>query len=156
MGSITVKGLDKLNEYLNKMKTYMKTGIKSTFDKIGLMNTQETKHRFETKTDPDGNKWLPLIAADYKAWKAKETGSDDDNVLVLTGNLRDSIQFYSTNKIVSVGTNVEYARIHEEGLSSYCEPIHRTLKVPKRQFLGFADVESERYIKLFIDDIEAL
>lgn len=64
-----------------------------------------TKRRFETGRDPSGAAWKPSA-------RAAKTGG---KTLVWRGHLRDSITAESDATAARVGTNVDYAAIHQFG-----------------------------------------
>lgn len=84
--------------------------------KIGRALKTNTQQNFRASRAPDGTPWLPLK---YRTGKP----------LLDTGRLRSSITFDATNDQVRIGTNVKYARAHNQGIPG---------KLPQRQFLGLA------------------
>lgn len=77
---------------------------------------------------------------DYNApaWPSRKSKKDNQGraLLVKTGNLRDSIEVIrQTSKEVEVGSNEEYASIHNYGLEGLAWGKHR-FTMPKRKFIG--------------------
>jgi phage virion morphogenesis protein len=73
-----------------------------------------TQRRFETETGPDGKKWPPLkprTAAARAGRKVRGT----DHILRDTTRLYQSLISASDATSAQVGTNVEYAAIHQFG-----------------------------------------
>ena len=114
---------------------------------IGEYETQVTKNRFITETDPDGVPWQDLNEL-YAATK-KGPGK-------LRGETRQlsAIIYQAANDNVEIGSDVIYARIHNEG--GVIRPKNasalvfsmggQTFKVksvtmPRRRFLGFSDAD---------------
>lgn len=82
---------------------------------------EETRHRFETGRDPVGAIWKPSRRAAEKGGKT----------LVERGRLRDSIVSRSDATSAEVGTNLEYAAIHQFGGKISREARVQTLYVNK-------------------------
>ncbi len=72
---------------------------------IGLEMVTSTGRRFETGTAPDGSRWPSSLAA---LQEGRQT-------LIKTGRLRDSSTYNVTSTDVEIGTNVEYAGVHQDG-----------------------------------------
>lgn len=82
-----------------------------------------TQRRFETETDPDGQKWQSLSKRTAAA-RVGRRRRGADNILRLTTRLYRSLTAVSDATSAQVGTNVEYAAIHQFG---------GVLPVPERQ-----------------------
>ncbi|MGI8395667.1 phage virion morphogenesis protein [Rhizobium sp. SA279] len=117
------------------------------FKNIGEYETQVTKNRFITETDPDGVPWQDLN--ELYATTKKGPGK-------LRGETRrlSQIIYQAANDNVEIGSDVIYARIHNEG--GVIRPKNasalvfsmggQTFKVksvtmPRRRFLGFSDAD---------------
>lgn len=74
-------------------------------ESIGDALVSGTLKRFDAEEDPQGRKWEPSGRA------AEEGGQTLTNI----GRLRDSIDRVATPDKVMVGSNLAYARIHQEG-----------------------------------------
>lgn len=115
------------------------------YKNIGAYETSATKSRFLEEKDPDGVAWQDLnpLYASTKKGPGKLRGE--------TRNL-SSIIYQASENGVEIGSNVVYARIHNEG--GVIRPKNasalvfsmggKTFKVksvtmPKRTFLGFSD-----------------
>lgn len=109
---------------------------------IAAYMLSETQQRFEDQKGPDGVAWPPSAAA-------KEEGRQ---TLVATGRLLDSITTANDATSATVGTNVVYAAIHNQGgkVTGRTRPDRTTaplrtpfgfrasVTMPRRQFVGFA------------------
>ncbi|AJY46489.1 phage virion morphogenesis protein [Martelella endophytica] len=112
---------------------------------IGVGLVASTVQRFITQTDPEGQAWTPVN---------KDYGADKRNTRILTesGRLRDSITHFAGNDYAQVGTNVIYARPHQEGAEIV--PVHADhlyfriggrlivadrVILPARPFLGISE-----------------
>lgn len=121
-------------------------------DALGLVLESNTIDRFDRETDPAGAKW-------EKSQRAIDEGG---KTLTDSARLKSSIAYEADGKSIRVGTNVIYARIHQEGFSGtqrvgthkrsmsmafglkLPSPIEvivpafeRSMKMPVRAFLGF-------------------
>ena len=74
-------------------------------ESIGEALVSGTLKRFDAEEYPQGNKWEP-------SGRASEEGGQ---TLTDTGRLRRSIDYAATAGKVMVGSNLAYARIHQEG-----------------------------------------
>lgn len=92
---------------------------------IGTALVANTKLRFRDSVDPEGKAWAKL-----KYRKGKP--------LLKTGRLRSSITFSATDSYLDVGTNVEYAAMHQYGKG----------KVPQRAFLGLSQKDEDSILKI--------
>ncbi len=78
---------------------------KELMESVGEALVSGTLKRFDAEKDPEGNRWTP-------SGRATEEGG---KTLNRTARLRDSIDYAATSDKVMVGSNVEYARIHQLG-----------------------------------------
>jgi len=94
-------------------------------DEAGAILESSTRGRFDTKTSPDGEAWVP--------WSEGYDDTRDHgahSLLVEGGWLRDSIQSYSTGAEAKVGSNMVYAAIHQFGGEEVDS------NIPARPYLG--------------------
>lgn len=74
-----------------------------------------TQRRFETETGPDGAKWQRLSPRTAKARIGRRRARGADHILRLSNRLYKSLTMQSDDNSAQVGTNVEYAAIHQFG-----------------------------------------
>ncbi len=87
------------------------TGKDSLAPRLGQYLQNSTRARFKTETKPDGTPWKELKQSTIRRKK-----SHADKILTLRGNLRDYIRWQPLDDNgVEVGTNTEYAAIHQFG-----------------------------------------
>lgn len=90
------------------------------------------RKRFLAETDPDDQPWVPSKAG------AARRAKGGTGTLFDTGTLFHSIQaFRASGGVAEIGTNVPYARKHQEGIG-----------VEKRVFLGISENDTERVLDL--------
>ncbi|WP_064616383.1 phage virion morphogenesis protein [Streptobacillus moniliformis] len=70
--------------------------------------------RFEKETDPNGKKWKPIKRV-HKSLKKGSSWWTKGKILRDSGNLIKSINSSIDKNTLTVGTNLKYARIHNEG-----------------------------------------
>jgi len=135
--------------------------LSSVYRNIGEYETNVTKRRFITETDPDGVAWKDLNPLYAKTKKGPGK---------LRGETRSlsQIVYQAADDNVEIGSNVEYARIHNEG--GIIRPknaaalvfsmggqtfVVKSVEMPRRQFLGFSEedlVEIEAIIQDHFED----
>jgi len=131
---------------------------------LGEANLIATRDRFRDEKGPDGARWAALNA-DYRRTKR---GRKILQGLGMRGGLLGSIawQLLTGGEFVAVGTNKEYARIHQEG--GTIVPKHakflrfalggrrvqaRKVTIPARPYLGVADGERAAQIEIINDHV---
>jgi phage virion morphogenesis protein len=132
--------------------------VRPLMERFGIVLETSTIERFDDETAPDGSKWLPSL-------RAQEEGG---KTLTDTARLKQSIRAIAGADTVQVGTNVVYARRHQEGFEgteqvashkrvirkifgrTLSEPIEvvipafaRTAHTPARPFLGLSTDDRE-------------
>lgn len=117
---------------------------------------KRVRNRFDTETDPDGNKWLPTkVLSNYLGYVGTAKGNtrkaaytkkggfraaysrylENKKTLVLTGALRDGIHPQHTATTAEWGTsgNEPYAGVHQFGGMA---GRNRKVRIPARPYLG--------------------
>jgi phage gpG-like protein len=161
--AIDQQGFDRVVSFFSELQD-----IEPILKNIGVKLTNDSKLNFRQQSDPQGKPWQPI----------KRQGQ----ILVDTGRLRSSI----ANKVnlalgeVEIGTNVQYAKAHNEGFSgqvnikSHVRKIDqafgrkiaprsvqvsshkRQMNIPKREFLGFYQRQESivnRVIEQWLNDL---
>lgn len=106
---------------LDKSMLKMADNIKEThalMESIGEHLVTNTKRRFDKEKGPKGEKWE----------KSRRAILQSGKTLNDSGQMKDSIAYEVSDKTVQVGTNKEYARIHQFG---------GTIKPKKGKYLKF-------------------
>lgn len=91
---IDLSGLSKLNRAFTRFKDKIKDRAKLNRGLAAEMLTR-TRHRFDTRTTPEGKKW--------------------SSSLVDTGRLRQTLDTAADERVAKVGSNLVYAAIHQFG-----------------------------------------
>lgn len=141
MANVTVKGLD---EVINLTDTTMERAKDMTpaLERAReLMLTSEffgVNKRFQTETDPKGKRWKPHKASTRAAY-ARERGSRPgvSRILTRSGTLRKSIIRGAVGDVdkdsFGIGTNTEYAAVHQFGFSGTVRVKSHTRKRSKKK-----------------------
>ncbi|MAI62413.1 MAG: phage virion morphogenesis protein [Micavibrio sp. TMED27] len=123
-------------------------------DDYGQYMLTEIDARFENETDPDGDAWA-------KSYRARTEGGQ---TLTDDGFLRQSMTQVNDSDRLEIGSNLVYARIHNDGgvikpksgnklkfkIGSHFVTVD-SVTIPQRQFLGF-NAENEAELFNIIND----
>lgn len=125
-----------LNEAASKLKD-MKPIMKIA--RVFLKNTVDDN--FETQGEATGEKWKPWS----DKWKKRriKMGRGDGKILNLDGHLRRDIRAKSGEDYAIVGTNKEYAAIHNFGGN---KNLKRNKTMPKREFMRLNEYKKEELL----------
>jgi phage virion morphogenesis protein len=135
------------------------------FKNIGEYEAEATKQRFRDERDPDGNVWQALNPL------YKETKKGPRILTGQTGDLSRIVWQLASQSEVEIGSNMIYARIHNEGGTIVPKSAAalvfsmggqtfkvKSVKIPKRQYLGINDEDRARIEEIiedhFLDAIE--
>ena len=171
---VRTAGLDKLKKVLDRKQEQLRD-MSPFWRTVGDTIVAWTiRRRFEKEQDPQGRSWKPWSRgyAEYK----RRRGRSGDNILTDTHELRASLN--RTNSVIAlrdrviVGTNKEYAAIHQFGgkITTKREGEYKrnygpdkqkgdhyayswTITIPARPFLGVNDMEIEeikRHMTLYL------
>ncbi|MCH4573103.1 phage virion morphogenesis protein [Achromobacter xylosoxidans] len=124
---------------------------------IGEYLASSSKDRFGSQTAPDGSAWAPL-----SEWYRESKRANKDKVLTLNGYLCNTIHWQVFPDQVLVGSNLEYAAIHQFG--GIIRPkrakalkvggrVVSQVKIPARPYLGISTddaTESEALVAEYL------
>lgn len=134
------RALQNLQDAAGDMSTALK--------EIGERLTESTKHRFETTTGPDGNRWPRNSPAtlQHKEGDRPLTGE--------TGELMDTIHWQlQGDDAVEIGSPMEYAAMQQFG-GAKAEFPHLWGDIPARPFLGISDDDRDTMLDIIQAHIE--
>lgn len=149
--SLNWGGLDRVVDRAGKRLAAQRRNL---LNAVGETLVDGTLERFEKEVDPEGKKWEPSGRAwerglarkarkatdKRKAVKGRRETGHFGKTLQDTGRLRSSIDYAVTQDGVLVGSNVEYARIHQEGGKA---GRGRKTTIPARPYLGISKEDRE-------------
>jgi len=126
---------DELSDMENRAKD-----TKAIMGTVGEMVLNKISESFEEEEDP----------ITHKAWKKPKklsskysSRSGDKRTLREEGDLFNSFSYKASKNSVRVGTNLEYAAIHNFGKKD---------KMPQRRFMPFDESESELKLEKELED----
>jgi phage gpG-like protein len=130
MGSAAVEiKLQEIDKLAQKLHSFVLSGGDKAglLKSLGLVIEEQTKERFDTKRDPDGNEWRKITDA-YRTYLERHFPGAQPP-LVREGYMRDSIenQLLGSDSVI-VGSPREYADYHQNAKS----------EKRRRKFLGFS------------------
>lgn len=155
--SLNWGGLDKaLGNAVDGVSSHHKATMKA----IGEALVSSTKRRFIDGHGPDETPWKPSARATAKGGKT----------LVDTAGLQKSINAKITTNTVYVGTNLEYARIHQLGgeikpknKKALKFPVGKDkwatvqkVTMPARPYLGISDEDREEVKAIIADHLKEM
>lgn len=119
------------------------TDTHNLLEGIGSMLVRNTEKRFQKEESPSGEKWK----------KSQRAIRQNGKTLTDSGELKNSISSQVQGKTVQVGTNKEYARIHQFGgeikpknkktlffeTADGKKIIAKKVTMPPRPFIGISD-----------------
>ena len=120
---------------------------------VGLLAEKQTRGRFDTRRDPDGNPWKALSQRTAEYYVSK--GMGHRSILIGTGMLQGSItrEVGGGGRSVLVGATMEYAATHQFGAT--VRP--RTAKAPAVPGFGMlrkATIPARPYLGVSREDAE--
>lgn len=117
---------------------------------IGTLIEDQTKLRImDEKRAPDGTPWAPWSEAYAESLKRRNR-RNPRSLLVGVGDLRDSIQNYTTGEKVKVGSNLIYAAIHQFSGEAV------GMNIPARPYLGLSADNATAIEEFVADRLEEL
>lgn len=120
-------------------KQLAKVDLRDVLGPMGFFMENSTKERISReKTAPDGRPWASLTPK----YAARKKGSG--GILELQGHLKESIQHDVRSDEVRVGSNLAYARVHQEGGND----------IPARPYLGLSSRDQQELEQLVVDILE--
>lgn len=133
--SLNWGGLDRLMDRGGRRLAAQRRNL---LNAVGETLVDGALERFEKEEDPEGKKWEPSARAWEQGLKSRRGRMG--KTLQKTGRLRSSIDYATTQDSVLVGSNVEYARIHQEG--GKAGRGHKAT-IPARPYLGISKADRE-------------
>ncbi len=122
---------------------------------VGELLRNSASDRFKTQTSPDGMPWEPL-----QHWYKDQKPKNKDKILTLNGYLQSYLAFQVEGDAVLVGSNLEYAAIHQFGGTirprdkkalAVGGGLVSSVTIPARPYLGVSNDDAEG-IELLVSD----
>lgn len=132
--------------------------LSEMLESVGSVVESQTRRRItDEKTSPEGVPWAEWQESyaghqhgrnkGHKAHPGQLSEAGGHSILELSGDLKDSIQFDVQGDSVIIGSNLIYARVHQEGFAEK--------NIPARPYLGLSDEnrdEVEQMVRDFIEE----
>lgn len=162
MLTIQVQGLDTVQ---NQLRRLAERGANLTplLKNMGEQVLNSTQERFESSTDPDGNRWASnspvtfarLLGSRHtnKSGKINARGVSrvmSKKPLILSHTLQGSIRYQLNGQSVMVGTNLVYAKMMHFGGAKSAFP-HLWGDIPARPFLGISASDKQVLERMVVD-----
>lgn len=162
MLTIQVQGLDTVQ---NQLRRLAERGANLTplLKNMGEQVLNSTQERFDTSTDPDGNRWASnspvtfarLLGSRHtnKSGKINARGVSrvmSKKPLILSHTLQGSIRYQLNGQSVIVGTNMVYAKMMHFGGTKSAFP-HLWGDIPARPFLGISATDKQVLERMVVD-----
>lgn len=162
MLTVQVQGLDTVQ---NQLRRLAERGANLTplLKNMGEQVLNSTQERFDTSTDPDGNRWAgnsPVTFARLlgsrhtnKSGKINARGVSrvmSKKPLILSHTLQGSIRYQLNGQSVMVGTNMVYAKMMHFGGTKSAFP-HLWGDIPARPFLGISTTDKQVLERMVVD-----
>jgi phage virion morphogenesis protein len=143
------EGDDELKKLMQDIKGKGKN-LSVPMKRAGVLMLGSIGKNFDAQGRPD--KWSPLSQWTLDRRRKEGKGA---KILQETGRLKQSMSYkLEGDNEVAIGTNVEYAKLHNEGGS--LKVGKRTAKIPKRTFLMFQEEDKENIVKIFSEYLEEI
>lgn len=131
-----------LNKYLTKINKEV-GNFTPIFQQIGAYMLKSVNTNFSVEGRP--NRWRKLSASTLRS-------RNGGKILQDTGGLKNSITYEATRTQVSIGTNIVYGKIHNDG--GVIRRGNSTIVMPQRKFLLFQKEDIEAIEDFFSGNID--
>lgn len=108
---------------------------------LGVELEDQTKDRFDTKVSPEGDTWEAISDVHQEYLARRFPGAESP--LVISGELRDSVESQPSEWAVLVGATKIYAHVHQTGWAEK--------NIPPRPYLGIGP-DDEEALALIVED----
>ena len=144
---VQVRGKTQISQALNKLIKNT-SNVEPALAEIGEYLLESTQQRFVDMQAPDGSPWEPLSETTLS--RKNRT----DRILTESGTLADTLNYQISNNELSLGSNMEYAAMHQFGGTTSPFSAFPNQEIPARPFLGIAPFERLEILDILNDHIE--
>ncbi|WP_065204260.1 phage virion morphogenesis protein [Shewanella woodyi] len=142
---VDVKGGAKITTALNNLLK-QSGDLTPVFGEIGEYLLESTQQRFIEQQAPDGTPWAELSSTTMER-KVKQ-GERTDRILTESGTLASSLHYMLGLNQLELGSNEEYAAMHQFGGITSSKSMMQGNEIPARVYLGIAPFEREEIINI--------
>lgn len=105
--------------------------VEDLTERLGLLVLEQTQERFNTKRDPEDEKWQAWSPSHARFRRRNRGGA---GLMILSGDLFDSLHLQQTATTAVIGSSSPYAGYHQEPSAA-----SQRRGAVKRSFLGISD-----------------
>lgn len=117
--------------------------VRSAGVEIGEMLVSSAVERFDRGEGPDGTAWEP----------SRRALAEGGKTLLDRGILRGSLSYEASPLAVVYGSNLVYARPHQEGMDLSILSSRRRVTLPARPYLGISEEDGEEARAILLEHI---
>ena len=139
--SVEFRGQKTLAKELNRLLKKV-DNQDSALNEIGNYLVESTEQRFDDMQAPDGQAWEPLSETTLS--RKKRT----DKILFEGGTLAETLTYQLNGNELQVGSNMEYAAMHQFGGTTSPFSMFPNQEIPARPFLGLAPFERDEIMDI--------
>lgn len=146
---IKVTGANTIAKALNRLLK-QSGDLSPALEDIGEYLVESTKQRFVDQQAPDGEPWEELSPTTLSRKKSglKILGGE-------SGSLKDNLNYQlQGNSALEVGSNEEYAAMHQFGGVTSSRSMFPNQEIPARPFLGVAPFEQTEILAILRDHLD--
>lgn len=144
---VQVRGKTQISQALNKL-IQNTNNVEPALAEIGECLLESTQQRFVDMQAPDGTPWEELSETTLS--RKNRT----DRILTESGTLADTLNYQISNNELSLGSNMEYAAMHQFGGTTSPFSAFPNQEIPARPFLGIAPFERAEILDILNHHIE--
>lgn len=143
-------------ELIRRLRELSETDTRAAMAAVGEAIRTSTLERFEREKDPDDRTWKKSIRAQQDGGKTLSKSRD----------LASSIHIESSDKGVEVGTNKEYAAVHQFGATIRAKDdgllkfkigdqwiSKKEVEIPARPYMGITDEDMQEITRIIEDAV---
>lgn len=128
--------------------------LQEPFEEIGASLLTSTQQRFEDEEDPEGDSWPELAPrTQRRIVNGRPRGGAHILRVSTSAGLYGSLTYLATATDLRLGSNKEYAAIHQLGGTEDMPP--GPAAVPARPFLGISRDDEQEIGHILIDHLQA-
>lgn len=143
--SVELKGGRAITQALNKLLK-QSSDLSPALGDVGEYLLQSTQQRFIDQQAPDGSPWAQLSSTTIEL--KQNRGKRLDRILTESSTLADSLNYQLTKDSLTLGSNMEYAAMHQFGGVTSPNSMMPNSEIPDRPFLGIAFFERAKIVDI--------
>ena len=138
---VEAKGRTAITKALNNLLK-QSGDLTPVLGEIGEYLLESTQQRFIDQQAPNGSPWAELSSTTL------ERKQRTDRILTESGTLADSLHYQLGRNQLALGSNEEYAAMHQFGGTTSPQSMMPNQEIVAREFLGIAPFERKEIINI--------